>query len=270
MESSERTCVGLASVTFRKMSPEAIIDLVREEGLQGIEWGGDVHVPPGDFGRAREVGNLTREAGLEVVGYGSYHNLGKPCGKDHAPWEEVVETALALGAPVIRIWAGTKGAAETPPEVVAELAARAREEANLAQRNGLNVACEFHDNTLTDDGENAARFLEAVDHPAFLSLWQPMISASVEANLSALRLVGKWLRHVHVFHWARSATGSGFEQRPLHEGRDDWLRYVHEAERFVPGAFYLLEFVRGGSLEQFHDDVGTLKEIVSERQSLRQ
>lgn len=265
MESSERIGVGLASVTFRKMSPEAIVDLVRETGLQGIEWGGDVHVPPGDFERAREVGNLTREAGLKVVGYGSYHNLGKPSGKDHAPWEVVVETALALGAPMIRVWAGTKGAAETSPEEFAALAARARGEAAVAERNGLNVACEFHENTLTDSGCNAARFLDAVDHRAFRSLWQPMIGASVEENLSALRLIGKWIGHVHVFYWARAVTGPGFEQRPLREGKEHWLSYARESERFAPGAFHLLEFVRGGSPEQLRDDAAALKEIINKR-----
>jgi hypothetical protein len=42
---------GLVSITFRQLSPPAIIDLVRQAGLEGIEWGGDVHVPHGDLGR---------------------------------------------------------------------------------------------------------------------------------------------------------------------------------------------------------------------------
>ena len=36
---------GLVSITFRKLSPRAIIDLVTRANLIGIEWGGDVHVP---------------------------------------------------------------------------------------------------------------------------------------------------------------------------------------------------------------------------------
>ena len=36
---------GLVSITFRKLTVEKIIELVKEAGLQGIEWGGDVHVP---------------------------------------------------------------------------------------------------------------------------------------------------------------------------------------------------------------------------------
>ena len=38
---------GVCSVTFRNLNVERIIELVVEAGLDGIEWGGDVHVPTG-------------------------------------------------------------------------------------------------------------------------------------------------------------------------------------------------------------------------------
>ena len=44
---------GLVSVTFRKLEPAEIVDLVKQAGLQGIEWGGDIHVPHGDIQRAK-------------------------------------------------------------------------------------------------------------------------------------------------------------------------------------------------------------------------
>ena len=37
---------GLVSVTFRDKTPEEIISTVKQCGLEGIEWGGDVHVLP--------------------------------------------------------------------------------------------------------------------------------------------------------------------------------------------------------------------------------
>jgi len=46
---------GLVSVTFRKLSPTQIVNPVSKVGLQGIEWGGDIHVPTGDIYKAREV-----------------------------------------------------------------------------------------------------------------------------------------------------------------------------------------------------------------------
>src|ERR1700761_6585245 len=101
---------GLVSITFRKLSPEEVIALCVEAEVRCIEWGGDVHVPPGDVARAREVGHLTREAGLEVAAYGSYYRLGP---NEPGSFEAVMASAAALGAPTIRGWAGRKGARET-------------------------------------------------------------------------------------------------------------------------------------------------------------
>ncbi len=66
---------GLVSVSFRKLPPEQIIALARQAGLQSIEWGGDVHVPPENLENARVIGEMTRAAGLSVACYGSYYRL---------------------------------------------------------------------------------------------------------------------------------------------------------------------------------------------------
>jgi 3-dehydroshikimate dehydratase len=62
---------GLLSVTFRQLVVEDIIPLVVQAGLDGIEWGGDIHVPHGEVKRAEVVGRLTRDAGLQVGGLAS-------------------------------------------------------------------------------------------------------------------------------------------------------------------------------------------------------
>ena len=94
---------GMTSVTFRNKSAEEIVRLTQKAGLTGIEWGGDVHVPAGDRAAARKAALLTREAGLEVLSYGSYFRAQE--GEDFSP---VLESAIELGAPVIRMWAGFK------------------------------------------------------------------------------------------------------------------------------------------------------------------
>ena len=68
---------GLTSVTFRKLTCEEIISIAAENGLDGIEWGGDVHAVPGDLKRAEEISRMTKEAGLKVFSYGSYFNLAE-------------------------------------------------------------------------------------------------------------------------------------------------------------------------------------------------
>ena len=54
--------LGLTSVTFRGLSPAEILRLACRAGLQCVEWGGDVHVPPEDPALARRVGDATRAA----------------------------------------------------------------------------------------------------------------------------------------------------------------------------------------------------------------
>ena len=46
---------GLVSVTFRELASREIVALVANAGLDGIEWGGDVHVPHGELSTARQV-----------------------------------------------------------------------------------------------------------------------------------------------------------------------------------------------------------------------
>ena len=85
---------GLVSVSFRQKTPEEIIALVEQCGLDGIEWGGDVHVTPGDTENAGRIGDLTRQAGLEVLAYGSYFRPGEQRAAAFAP---VLASAKALG-----------------------------------------------------------------------------------------------------------------------------------------------------------------------------
>ncbi|MEZ5208343.1 MAG: hypothetical protein R2690_15535 [Acidimicrobiales bacterium] len=63
---------GLCSVTFRALAVPAVVDLAAEAGLEAIEWGGDVHVPPGDVRRAAAAAQATLATGLRVGSYGSY------------------------------------------------------------------------------------------------------------------------------------------------------------------------------------------------------
>ena len=82
---------GLTSVSFRKLSVDEVIDLAKKAKVDGIEWGSDVHVPETDVDGAIDVARKTREAGLEVLSYGSYFFLG--AGSDFLPY---INAALAF------------------------------------------------------------------------------------------------------------------------------------------------------------------------------
>ena len=67
---------GLVSISFRGNTVEEILDACVKTDLAVIEWGSDVHVPVGNFERAREVGEKTRAAGMECAAYGAYYKIG--------------------------------------------------------------------------------------------------------------------------------------------------------------------------------------------------
>lgn len=94
---------GMNSVTFRQKSIDEIIDIAKRAGLSRIEWGGDVHLPPGDTLLAARTAEKTRSAGLEVLSYGSYYH-----GDETEDFTAVLATAKAVGAPVIRVWPVTR------------------------------------------------------------------------------------------------------------------------------------------------------------------
>lgn len=248
---------GLVSITFRKLSPNAIIDLSREAGLAGIEWGADVHVPPGEGRIASEVGQATRAAGLAVAAYGSYYRAG-PGLQDETAFDAVLESARMLGAPLIRVWAGPKQpVAEATEQDWKDAVEDARRIAGLAGPLGIRIAFEYHGGTLTEWPETASRLMSECDHANIDTLWQPINGAPVDTCLDALHRVGPRIANLHVFHW-----GAGFQERfALAEGKDRWLQYLEAVSRYPrEGRFALLEFVRDDDPRQLIADAATLRE----------
>jgi len=242
---------GLVSVTFRQLSPEEIISLVSQAGLEGIEWGGDIHVPHGDLRRAAEVRRWTEEAGLVVSSYGSYYRVGH---EEPAPFTVVLETALALGAPLIRVWAGKLGSAQADAAYRQRVAEESLRIAELAQEAEVAVAYEFHGGTLTDTNESALDLLQRAQHPALGSYWQPITGAPEEYRLAGLRGVLPWLKNLHVFFWRPD-----YGRQPLASGETIWREYLRLAAGTGREHWALLEFVRDDAPAAFLEDATTLR-----------
>ena len=244
---------GLVSITFRKLSPTAIIDLVQRAELDGIEWGGDVHVPHGDLQTARQVLADTRAANLQVACYGSYYRAGVS-ESEGLMWTQVLATAKTLEAPLIRVWAGNRGTNESDAAQIQNVIDDLARICELSARENIAVALEFHGGTLTDSGENALQVLADVQQPNLQSLWQPRVAQTVETRLHDLELLAPYLANLHVFQWDDNRA-----RLPLQDGENEWCKYLqHENEE----GFALLEFVRDDSSEQFLQDAKTLKNLL--------
>lgn len=246
---------GLVSVTFRQKTPEEIIEVCERANLSAIEWGSDVHVPAGDTELAKAIGEKTRGAGLEVASYGSYYRLGE--GED---FEKYITSAVALGAPNIRVWAGiigTKDATDGDWKRISEDAVRI---SRLAAEKGLTVSLEYHANTLTDTVDSTLRLLTLVPDKNFYTYWQPPFTVAPEAQLPELKklLDSGRLSNVHVYE----RDSKGFK-RLLVEGESAWRGYLKALNADGADRFALLEFVMDDDDEVLIKDAALLNRLIN-------
>jgi 3-dehydroshikimate dehydratase len=253
MNSKEEIMIkpGICSITFRDKTPEEVIELCVATGLKGIEWGADVHVPPDDLENAKRVGELTRAAGLEVVGYGSYW-FARDTEPEPEAFAPILEAALALRAPIVRIWGGSLTVDKTDAyfKTVVE---QSRKAAELAAREGIKIAYEFHQNTYTETLEGALTLMEAVDHPNLYTFWQPPHGSGLEQRLNEIEAFTDRLLCVHVFHW-EGAPKPPYPRLGLNEGIELWKPCLDAVAALPRDRFALLEFVRDNDVEQFKAD----------------
>lgn len=245
---------GLVSVTFRRKTPREILELMIRAELCAIEWGADVHVPPGDVATAGVVGEMTRQSGVIIASYGSYHRMG---GVDDA-FLRVLDSASALGAPVVRVWAGDRPSAAYTPAQLEDFIASARRMGDACEERGLSLALEYHGGTLTDTPDAARALFDRLRHPAILSHWQPPVGLADADCLDALHRMAPDLAHLHVFSW--DVTG---QRLPLSARETLWRQALSAADiapdyMSIPRCA-LLEFVRGDDPDQLIADAHALR-----------
>lgn len=247
---------GLVSVSFRQLSPKEIVDLVAEAGLDGIEWGGDVHVPHGDVKKAREVYNMTKDSGLSIPSYGSYYRTAWD-DPSNPSFDAVLETAVELKTPCIRVWAGNIGSAKADEAWWEKVVEDSRRIATMAEKVDIVVAFEYHANTLTDTNDSALELIKRIDHSNIKSYWQPPLDQDIPERIRGLTQILPYLAHIHSYHW------DDRERLPLREGLDEWKEYFAIVEEANKECFAMIEFVRDDTIEQFLEDAKALKEVIA-------
>jgi 3-dehydroshikimate dehydratase len=247
---------GLCSVTLRAQSVGEVARLAAECGLGAIEWGGDVHVPPGDAAAARRARAASDAADVAITSYGSYlFAAGPPAATDAAA---VLDTALALGAANVRVWAGF-GIVADRPEYQTLVAGLAAFVADAAAR-GITVGLEFHGGTPTATVAGALALLDAVAAPSLATYWQPPYwrgPTTPAADAAEVAALGGRLSHLHVYEWATPE-----DRRPLADGRARWSAVLDAARALGGDRTAFLEFVADDDPDVLRRDAATLRGLL--------
>lgn len=253
---------GICSLTLSKFSVEAVVDTVKKAGLDAIEWWGKDHVPHGDIETAMRVKELTINAKLEVSSYGSYYRVGVS-EQNGLSFQSVLDTALALGAPTIRVWAGDKDYADATQEFIQYVIDDTIRIADMAAGKDISITFEYHSGTLTNRNDTAIKFAAQVPHPNVSFSWQSPHGFTVEHCLEGLEDLLDRLSTIHVFHWTVDKTVSPSKnvRHSLLDGIDRWKKYINLIQTTGCNHYMLLEFVKDDTPEQVIADAKTLKEL---------
>lgn len=235
---------GLVSISFRDKSPEQITDAVKNAGLSYIEWGSDIHVPEGDIETAKRVRTICEKSKIKISSYGSYYRLGQ--NQDILPY---ILSAKALGAPVIRIWAGSAGSADTSPDLRRKLVLEAKEACRRAAEYGLKLDFEYHPGTLTDNAGSAYSLLSEIDEPNCGIYWQPNYEKSFSENIASLKLLLPHVDIIHMFFWDEK-----YNRFFLEDGKAQIGEFLEIAREKI----VLLEFVPEDKIEYLKAEAQTL------------
>ncbi|WP_309380049.1 sugar phosphate isomerase/epimerase family protein [Cerasicoccus frondis] len=248
---------GLTSITFRPLPVDEIIALVKECGIDGIEWGGDVHAKPGELCVAKEIKAKCDAAGIDCPSFGSYYR----CDIEAGLFDDDLATAQALGATVVRVWAGRKGSDVADDAYRAEVIESLRKAVDMATVAGVTVALEYHGNTLTDTQASAHQLLKEVDRDELKLYWQPRSGGTLEDDLVQLKAALPVMAHVHCFHWG---PGGWNDKRPLADGIAPWTEYLKLIQQADGDRYVITEFVAGDTPDQYRADAKVLKQLIAD------
>jgi len=247
--------LGVCSVTFREKPAEEIIEIAAQQGLDGIEWGADVHVKPDAPAEyVTGVASKCREAGLAVPSYGSYFDV-----LEHEPaqFAPVVDKAALLGAGVIRVWGGWVRPEEMSAWQFAKITATSREIAGMAEEKNIRVAFEFHDNTPTEGGDNVLKVLDGAGHPNLYTYYQLIRPNEYDWNLENLEKVYPRLAYVHV------QANDGEKNLPLEDFSDVWGEILLRLKKQGYDGWLFFEFNKDNSVAQLADDIKMMKSLMA-------
>jgi 3-dehydroshikimate dehydratase len=261
---------ALCTISHRERLLEYVLDLARDLGFEAVEiWGREPHINEKfDENRTQAACRMLEERHLNIAALGSYVVFGpvRTRPEELVELEDVLHTARCLHSPLVRVWASDVGSAEASKTGWDRTVGEIRDACDRAQRLGIILAAEMHDDTLADTGESAARLLEAVDRDNFRMNFQVSDRVRTETPLQRLNAVLPRVVHLHIQNYCQLTNGEGERVRraAISEGLVDWGPLLERlVEKKYPG-YYALEFAARegeGKRESLAQDLSYLKSL---------
>jgi sugar phosphate isomerase/epimerase len=149
----------------RQLDDVKFIDLCARLELDGVDFNmGSFRTLDRDH--LKKVKKLCLERGLGIACLGVSNNFGRPADQQERLVRQGIDTAQFLGAPVVRLFAGSAGAGQTREAVWKRTVEGLRRAAEYGERAGVVVGLQNHNhNNIAATGEDVARLLQDVNHP---------------------------------------------------------------------------------------------------------
>lgn len=184
-----------------------------------------------------------------MYSYGSYYKY-----KDTDDFDLILETAAALTAKDIRIWAKRISSADISEEDYKIFIKQSQAMADKAKEKNIRLNFENHRVTLTDTTKSARKMLDDIGRDNVYIYWQPQADDSEEERIQAIKTLHDKITNIHVFNWDEN-----FNRYPLIQAKAEWESYI---KNLGGDRAYLLEFVKDDSIEQFKEDAKVLKNML--------
>ncbi len=240
--------LGLTSTTFKKKTIPEIVDIAKLANAEYIEWGERFHV--NSVEDAEKAKAFCEKAGIKISSYGSYYHVGSA---DKDKWAQICKIASSMSADSIRVWLGNKNSEDTNEDEYNLLLDDAESMCAEAEKYGLVICAECHDNTFNNNTDAILKFTKELGRDNFRTYFQSRYFRFAY-DLDRIDRTYNIIENVHV-----SYSEVTREQRFRKKDRkylDALLRKLRE-KNF--GGIIMIEFTRFASKRQFIKDMKKLR-----------
>jgi 3-dehydroshikimate dehydratase len=206
---------SLCSTGNRDKPVEYVLNRVRELGLDGVElWTGHIDEYAERCGAVDGLVDEIRSSGWQVPAISPYTHFTKSDeerAESLAAVEKAAQYAVRFGSPLVRIFLGHLPSAEASEELWDRAIQTLKQALDLADRYGVNLGLEMHNNTFADSIESIRRIIVDADHPRLRLLFDGFnLYLERTDQAEALEAFYDYTDHVHIknYFWKLDAPES--------------------------------------------------------------